>query len=137
MVVRFRCSLGVKPVYTWAVDRNRAEAFQNHFLSQAVEPEQKGPISFPQEDGPREFSGISQAFLSRISVGGETHSVCAIYWGQKVKGQSPTPYQNNNKPHPARRLQGHPFCVASFPSHTSVQTQSNEKFRVGGGQEKY
>lgn len=54
--------------------------------------EWKGPVSFPQREGPWQFSGISQAFLSKIS-GKETHSLCAIYWGQKVKGQNPALYQ--------------------------------------------
>ena len=104
------------------------------------ELEQKRPVSFLQGDGSWEFAGISQACLSRFP-GEETHRVCTIYGGQKVKGQNPTLNQNNNKTHQARDFQGHPFCVGEdfsfcvgedFSYRTSRQTELWKFVKVEG-----
>lgn len=81
------------------------------------------PVTSPWGDSPWEFAGISQAFLiSRIS-GEETHRVCDIYWGQKVKRPNPTLCENNNKTHPTRSLQGHPFFIATSSLPPPLCTQ--------------
>ena len=91
----------------------------------------RGSVTFPWRHSPWEFAGLSQVFLSRFS-GEETHRVCDISWGCKVKGQNPTLYENNNKTHPTRSLQGHSFCIATS-SLPSGHTELRKILKVAGG----
>lgn len=62
--------------------------------------------------------------------GEETPRDGGFCWVQKVKGQNPTLYQNNNKTHPTRSPQGHPFCMTS-PSPPAPPCEQSYK-KVGG-----